>query len=269
MYSENKEKTKNDDTGENEFQTEDIVNYKTDTEENHESDYGEVDLVIDQDLANLSTEAGSASPDAMKNDNRLHDEQRYAGQYTWLYYNLAKYGHLCKICEVFYSDHPCPTGRGRGAWSHNAILLKNNPKRRFQCHKKSSTHLKAILLRTNARMEEALRSAELLSRREKQQTMELYVTKFIKIFHFLARLNLPINEMHPKMIRILSDEMKEPVLRFIFSFSKFLFKKHNLSAYCCSKWCCTLCRRSNICCTKGNDEYFVLVIFSKFRNLSC
>ena len=74
MYSENKEKTKNDGTGENEFQTEDIVNYKTDTEENHESDYGEVDLVIDQDLANLSTEAGSASPDAMKNDNRLHDE---------------------------------------------------------------------------------------------------------------------------------------------------------------------------------------------------
>ena len=208
---------------------------KTDTEENHESDYGEVGLVIDQDLANLSTEAGSASPDAMKNDNRLHNEQRYAGQYTWLYYNLAKYGHLCKICEVFYSDHPCPTGRGRGAWSHNAILLKNNPKRRFQCHKKSSTHLKATLMRTNARMEEALRSAELLSRREKQQTIELYVTKFIKIFHFLARHNLPINEMHPKMIRILSEEMKEPVLRFIFSFSKFLFIKHNLSAYCYSK----------------------------------
>ena len=38
MHSENKEKTQNDDTGENEFQTEDIAeNYETDTEENHES----------------------------------------------------------------------------------------------------------------------------------------------------------------------------------------------------------------------------------------
>ena len=71
---------------------------------------------------------------------------------------FAKY--LCKIWEVFYSDKP---------WSHNAVLLKDNPKRRLQHHKMSSTHLKAILMRTNARMEEALSSAELLSCQEKQQ----------------------------------------------------------------------------------------------------
>ena len=34
----------------------------------------------------------------------------------------------------------------------------------------SSTHLKAIFMGANARMEEALSSAELLSRQEKQQT---------------------------------------------------------------------------------------------------
>ena len=50
-----------------------------------------------------------------------------------------------------------------------------------------STHLKAILLRTNARMEEALSSAELLSRQEKQETNKLYVTKLIKIVHFFSK----------------------------------------------------------------------------------
>ena len=86
MYSENKQKIQNDDTGENEFQTEDIAeNYETDTEENNESGDDEVNLLIDQDLTKLSPEAGSASSDVIKNDNRLYDERKYAGQYTWFY----------------------------------------------------------------------------------------------------------------------------------------------------------------------------------------
>ena len=88
-----------------------------------------------------------------------------------------------------------------------------NPKRRFQRHEKSSIHLKAVLRRDNAHMEESLSSAELLSHQEKQQTNELYVTKLIKIVNFLARNNLPVKEMYPKMIRFLSDKMEEPVLR--------------------------------------------------------
>ena len=59
-----------------------------------------------------------------------------------------------------------------------------NPKKRFQRHKKLSTYLKAIVMRTDTRMKEALSSAELLSRQEKQQTNELYVTKLIKIIQF-------------------------------------------------------------------------------------
>ena len=48
MYYENKEKTQNDDTSENEFQTEDNAdNYEMDTEENQESGDDEVDLMID------------------------------------------------------------------------------------------------------------------------------------------------------------------------------------------------------------------------------
>ena len=60
-------------------------NYETDTEENNESGDDEVNLLIDQDLTNLSPEAGSASSDVIKNDNRLYDERKYAGQYTWFY----------------------------------------------------------------------------------------------------------------------------------------------------------------------------------------
>ena len=68
-------------------------------------------------------------------------------------------------------------------------------------------------MRTNAPMEEALTSVELLNRQEKQQTNELYVTKLIKIVHFLVRNSLPVKEMYPRVIRFLSDEMKVSVLK--------------------------------------------------------
>ena len=74
MYSDNKEKTQNDNTGKNEFQTEDIAeNYETDTEENQESRDDEVDLTIDQNLTNLSTDGDPARPDVIKNNNRLYE----------------------------------------------------------------------------------------------------------------------------------------------------------------------------------------------------
>ena len=68
MSIENKEKTQNDDTSENECQTRycgELWDGETDTEEYQESGDGEVDLVIDQNLTNLSTEAGQASPAQM------------------------------------------------------------------------------------------------------------------------------------------------------------------------------------------------------------
>ena len=74
MYSDNKEKTQNDNTGKNEFQTEDIAeNYETDTEENQESGDDEVDLTINQNLTNLSTDGDPARPDVIKNNNRLYE----------------------------------------------------------------------------------------------------------------------------------------------------------------------------------------------------
>ena len=112
----------------------------------------------------------------------------------------------------------------------------------------------------------------------------------------LAKNKLPVQEIYPKMIQFLSDEMEEPVTRqylqssaknatyessgscafcfsflhffllcFIFSFSRFLFEQHKRSVFCCSKWYCTLCRLSNICCKKGNDWCFYWLLWWNFE----
>lgn len=46
--------------------------------------------------------------------------------------------------------------------SMGAVSLKENPKRRLHHHEKSSIHIKAIFMRTNARTEETLRSARVI-----------------------------------------------------------------------------------------------------------
>ena len=62
-------------------------------------------------------------------DNCLFDEQKCLKKYTWAYYLMIQYGYMCKISEVSFSDKPCPSGRRRGAWSHVAMLLKENLKK--------------------------------------------------------------------------------------------------------------------------------------------
>ena len=48
-------------------------------------------------------------------DHRLHDEGQYECPYTWIYFNNALRGYMCKICEMYYSSKPCPSGGNRGA----------------------------------------------------------------------------------------------------------------------------------------------------------
>ena len=50
-----------------------------------------------------------------------------------------------------------------------------------------------------------------------------------------------------------------------FSVSLNSYLKNNLSAYCFSKWYCTLCRRSNICSTKENDACFYWLFWWSFK----
>ena len=48
-------------------------------------------------------------------DHRLHDQGQYECPYTWMYFNNALRGYMCKICEMYYSSKPCPSGGNRGA----------------------------------------------------------------------------------------------------------------------------------------------------------
>ena len=68
----------------------------------------------------------------------IYDERKYSTQFPWVYYNLIIYGYMCKVCEVFHKDKLCLVAAGRGAWSHCAVLLKDNPGKKFRRHEKSS-----------------------------------------------------------------------------------------------------------------------------------
>ena len=75
--------------------------------------------------------------------------------YDWLYYSQVAHGCMCKICEVFYGKSPVPTGRGRGAWSHNTLIFHENTGK-LRRHAKSKPHTNAILAITSTRIDEAL-----------------------------------------------------------------------------------------------------------------
>ena len=121
--------------------------------------------------------------------------------------------HMCKVCEVFYKDRPCPVAAGRGAWSHCAVLLKDNPGKKFRRHEKSKSHHKATLMRTEACIDDALSKADNQTREEKSESSTLYISKLIKIVHFLARNNLPVKELYDKVIKFLAEELEEPVIK--------------------------------------------------------
>ena len=90
----------------------------------------------------------------------------------WLYYSQVAYGYMCKICEVFYGKSPVPTGRGRGAWSHNVVIFHGNAGKKLRHHAKSKPHTDAILAITSTRIDEALKPS-----------------KLIKTVHFLGKQN--------------------------------------------------------------------------------
>ena len=126
---------------------------------------------------------------------------------------MTQYGYMCKICEIFFSDKPCPSGYGRGVWSHVAILLKENPKKRFSRHEKLSTHVNAVLMKTNACIQDALSKSDKKTTEEKKISNELYIGKLIKAVHFLAANNLPVKELYPKLVSFLAYDIEEPVVK--------------------------------------------------------
>ena len=102
--------------------------------------------------------------------NSLGTEKKYG----WLYYSQVAHGYKCKICKVFYGESPVPTGRGRGAWSHNAVIFHGNAGKKLQRHAKTKPHTDAILAITFTRIDEALSGPSDIQ--EKTNINEMYVS---------------------------------------------------------------------------------------------
>ena len=111
---------------------------------------------------------------------------------------------MCKTCETFFGDQGCPISQGRGAWSHYGVVLRDNPGKKFRRHCKSKSQVW---------IEKTLNMADKETRKEKENTNELYISKLIKIVHFLGRNNLPVKELYPKLIKSLAEEIEEPIIK--------------------------------------------------------
>ena len=120
---------------------------------------------------------------------------------------------MCKACETFFGDQGCPISQERGAWSHYGVVLRDNPGKKFRRHNKSKSHVHAKEMKTQVRIEKTLNMADKETRKEKENTNELYISKLIKIVHFLGRNNLPVKELYPKLIKFLAEEIEEPIIK--------------------------------------------------------
>ena len=91
---------------------------------------------------------------------------------------------MWKICEVFFNDKPCPSGHRRGAWSHVAVLLKENWKKHFSRYEKSSSHVSAVLMKTNAHIKDALSIIDKETTEEKNRSNDsiLEINKSCPLF---------------------------------------------------------------------------------------
>ena len=66
---------------------------------------------------------------------------------------------------------------------------------------------------TNTSFEVGLSRADKDTKNEKKASNELYISKLIKLTHFLACNNLSVKELYPKMVEFLSGEMEESVIK--------------------------------------------------------
>ena len=104
-----------------------------------------------------------------------------------------------------------PPGRGRGAWSQNAVIFHGNEGKMLPRHAKSKTHTDAILAVTSTRIDEALSSPSGIEK--KTNINKMYVSKLIKIVHFVGKHNLPIKELYPALLHFLAVDLVGPITK--------------------------------------------------------
>ena len=83
-----------------------------------------------------SSSSGSQSEDEMPvPDARLFSSGKYERRFTWLYYNVAKGGYCCKLCEIF-----CPFLPAMQVNRFvSGVLLGTHPSRKLRKHDGSKT----------------------------------------------------------------------------------------------------------------------------------
>ena len=119
--------------------------------------------------------------------------------YTWLYYNQSERGYMCKVCEVYYGNSPHSCGSNRGAWSQTSVKFIDNLRKKIRRHKKSSYHNKAVLAITDLKIQDTIEKSN-EEEENRKSANKMYVGKLIRIIHFLARNNLSVKSLYPKMI---------------------------------------------------------------------
>ena len=75
------------------------------------------------------------------------------------------------------------------------------------------SHKDAVNSLMNLKIKDALEKINIPTIKEKSKANKLYVKKLIQIVHFIACNNWPVKELYPKMVKFLSDEINEPVIK--------------------------------------------------------
>ena len=93
------------------------------------------------------------------------------------------------------------------------VRFKENPHKKLKQHDDSGSHKEAVVTITNLKIDWTLNKANQNTRDEKRQANELYIEKLLRIIHFLARNNLVVKELYPKVTSFLENEQQEPIMK--------------------------------------------------------
>ena len=125
-------------------------------------------------------------------------------------------------------------------WPHVEVRFKDNPGKKLKRHDDSESHKGAVVTIRNLKTDRALNKADQHTRDEKRQANELHREKLLRIIHFLARNNLAVMELYPKVTSFLATELHKPIIK------QYLEKCPKNAAYDSSDSCDALSNSLNL-----------------------
>ena len=116
-----------------------------------------------------------------------------------------------KHAKFFMGKTPCQVEKGEELGHIRGLFLKITRKKLRQ-HANLKPHKDAIESLTHLPIADTLSCSE-DSCQKKESVNKLYVTKLIRIVHFLARHNLVIKELYKPLMNFISFKLEEPVTK--------------------------------------------------------